>query len=133
VKAGVWSAAVRARRIAGPAFFYETINCERYERVFYGQFFPELTEKERFHGWFQQDSATAYTARMSIQALSDVFKDRNISSGIWPAHSPSLNPCDFFFCGSLKDTVYNNKPWLEELTENILRKLQTSVQNSFKG
>jgi hypothetical protein len=39
VKAGVWSA-VKARRNAWPAFFNETINCERYEEVIFRQFFP---------------------------------------------------------------------------------------------
>jgi hypothetical protein len=51
-------------------FFYETINCERYVQVILGHFFPELTEEERFKDWFQQDSATAHIARMSMQALS---------------------------------------------------------------
>jgi hypothetical protein len=32
-----------------------------------GQFFPELTEEEGLYGWFQQDSATAHIAHMSIQ------------------------------------------------------------------
>jgi hypothetical protein len=41
--------------------------------------FPELTEEERLYGWLQKDSATAHTARMSMQALSDVFGDRIIS------------------------------------------------------
>jgi hypothetical protein len=40
--------------------FNETINCERYVQVILGQFFSELTEEERFYGWFQQDSATAH-------------------------------------------------------------------------
>jgi hypothetical protein len=61
--------------------FSETINCKRYAQVILGQFFSELTEEGSLCGWFQQDSATAYTARMSMQALSDVFGDR-ISSGI---------------------------------------------------
>jgi hypothetical protein len=63
------------------------------------QFFPELTEEERFHGWFQQASATAHTAYMSMQALSDVFRDRIISRGIWQTHSPDFNPCDIFLLG----------------------------------
>jgi hypothetical protein len=33
------------------------------------QFFPELTEEDRFYGWFQQDSATAHISCMSMQAL----------------------------------------------------------------
>jgi hypothetical protein len=70
-------------------------------KVILRQFFPELTEEERLYGWFQQDSATAHTPRMSKQALSDTFKDTNISTGIWQAHSPDLNPYDTFFCASL--------------------------------
>jgi hypothetical protein len=33
----------------------------------------------------------------------------------------------------LKDKVYNSTPWLEKVRENILRKLQLSLQNSIKG
>jgi hypothetical protein len=84
-------------------FFNEAINCERYVQVILGKFFPELAEKERLCGWFQQDSATAHTAFMSMQVLSDVVGDIIINSGISPAHSPSLNPDDFFFWGCLKD------------------------------
>jgi hypothetical protein len=81
VKVGVWCA-VSARRTAGPVLFNETINCDRYVQVILRQFFPWLTEEERLYGWFQQDSATAHTAYMSMQALSNVFADRIISSGI---------------------------------------------------
>jgi hypothetical protein len=57
-----------ARRTVGPVISTETINYERYVQVVLGQFFPELTEEERLYGWFQQDSATADTARISIYA-----------------------------------------------------------------
>jgi hypothetical protein len=60
---------------------------------------------------------------MSMQALSDVFGDRIISSDIWPARSPDLNLCGFFFWGCLKDKVYSNNPRKEELKENIRRKI----------
>jgi hypothetical protein len=89
VKAGV-GGAVRARRIVGPVLFNEAINCGRYVQVILGQSFPALTEEERLYGWFQQDSATARTARMSMQALPDVFGVRIISSDIWPAVHPIL-------------------------------------------
>jgi hypothetical protein len=79
--------------------FNEALSCVRYVQVILGQFLPKLTEEERIYGWFYQDSATAHTARISMQALSDVFGDRIISSGIWLAHSPDLNPCDFFLLG----------------------------------
>jgi hypothetical protein len=54
-----------------------------------------------------------------MQALSDVFGDRNIRSGIWPARSSDLNSCDFFFWGCLKGKVYNSNPPMEELKEYI--------------
>jgi hypothetical protein len=47
------------------------------------------------NGWFQQDSATIPTAHISMHALSDVFRDRIVSGGIWSACSSDLNPCDF--------------------------------------
>jgi hypothetical protein len=80
-------------------FFNETINCERYVWVILGQFFSELTEKGRLDSCFQQDSTTTYIARVSMQALSNVFGDRIISSGIWPVYSTDLNPCNFFLLG----------------------------------
>jgi hypothetical protein len=58
------------------------------------------------------------TLHVFLQALSDVFRDRIIGSDICPAHSPDLNPCDFFFWGCLKDTVYSSKPRMEELKGN---------------
>jgi hypothetical protein len=57
-----------------------------------------------------------------MKALS-VFRDRIISSGIWPAHSSDLNPCDVFFLGCQKDKVYNIKPQTEELKENVCREI----------
>jgi hypothetical protein len=77
---------------------------------------------------------------MSMQALSDVFGDRIISSGIWPPRSPDLNPCDFSFCGCLKEKFYNSNPRTEELKENIRREnanipaeqLQRENQNVFR-
>jgi hypothetical protein len=75
-----------------------------------------------------------------MQALSAVFGDRIISSGIWPARSPDLNPCDLFFLGCLKDKDYNSNPRTEELKENIHREfesilaeqLQRANQNLFR-
>jgi hypothetical protein len=75
VKVGVWCA-VSAKHTVGPVLFNETMNCKRYIQVILRQFFPELTKEERLYGWFQQDSDTAHTACMSMQALFDVFKDQ---------------------------------------------------------
>jgi hypothetical protein len=111
VKVDVWCA-LSARRIVGHVF-NETINCERYVQTILGQFFSELTEEERLYGRFQQDSATAHTAYMSMQALSNVFRDRIIRSDIWPAHSPDFKPCRFFFLGCLKGKFYSSNPPIE--------------------
>jgi hypothetical protein len=50
---------------------------------------------------------------MTMQALSNVFRDRIISSDIWPARSPDFNPWDFFFWGGLKDNVYSSNLRME--------------------
>jgi hypothetical protein len=61
---------------------------------------------------------------MSMQALSDVFADTIIISGIWPACSPDLNPHDIFFWDCLKDKVYSSNPRTgEELKEHIRREI----------
>jgi hypothetical protein len=49
VKVGVWCT-VSAGRIVVPVVFNETINCQKYVQVILWQFFPELTEEERFYG-----------------------------------------------------------------------------------
>jgi hypothetical protein len=93
-------------------------------QVILKQLFPKVTEEERLYGRFQQDSATAHTARISMQTLFDVFGDRIISSGIyWPTRSSDLNPSDSFW-GCLKDKVYSSNPRREkELKENIHREI----------
>jgi hypothetical protein len=139
VKFGVWCA-LGARMIVRPVFSNKKINFERYVQVILGKFFPALTEEEILYGWFQQDSATAHTEHLSMQALSDVFRIRIISSGIWPAHSPDLNPCDFFFWGCLKNKVYNShlvdgrtKKYINREIANIpAEQVQRVNQNLFR-
>jgi hypothetical protein len=122
VKVCVWCA-VNARRIVGPVFLTKQFIAKDMYRSF-SAIISRVNRSRKTVGWFQQDSATAHTARMSTQSLSDVFGDRIISSGIWAARSPDLNPCDFFFWGSLKDKVYNSHPRTEEeLRENIRKKI----------
>jgi hypothetical protein len=101
--------AVSTRSIIELVFFNETVtdNCDGYVQVILEQSFPELTEEERLCGWFQKVSATAHTHCISMHALFDIFGDRIISIDIGPACLPSLNPCNFFFGGYLKNKVYN--------------------------
>ena len=67
-------------------------------------------QQEKQQGWFQQDGATAHTARVSMAAVSEVFGDRVISRGLWPPRSPDLTPPDFYLWGKLKGSVYGNNP-----------------------
>jgi hypothetical protein len=39
------------------------------------------------------------------------------------AHSPDINPCDFFFRNYLKDKVHKGNPRMEELKENIRKEI----------
>jgi hypothetical protein len=102
-KVGVWCG-ISVRRIIGPVSFVD--NSERYINLILNRFFPELTEEERLHSYFEQDSAVVHTAGNSMATISDVFGDRVISEGLWPAHSSDIMLCDFCSQGSLKDNVY---------------------------
>jgi hypothetical protein len=46
-----------------------------------------------------------------------------ISNGNWPARSPDLKPCDFFFWGCLKDKAYKRNSQTEEMKENVPREI----------
>jgi hypothetical protein len=107
--------------------FNETINCEKYVKVILWQFFSELPEEERLYGWFQQDSATAHTARISMQALSDVFRDR-LSAVVFGQHVHMiLILVIFFFRSCSKYKVYNS--W--EIAIIPAEQLQRVNQNLF--
>jgi hypothetical protein len=49
--------------------------------------------------------------------LPEVFGERVISQGLWPACSPDLNPSDLF----MERTTMYNPHSLQELKENILQ------------
>jgi hypothetical protein len=114
---------------------------QRYVQIILGQFFPELTKEERLYGWFQQDSATAHTARMSMQALS-MSLGTDLSAVVCGQHvHPILHLVIFLLWGCLKDKVYKSNPQTEEqLKENIRReianipaeRLQRVNQNLFR-
>jgi hypothetical protein len=90
-------------------------------QVILRQFFSELTEENSMAGFSKTQPLP--TLHVSMQALSDVFRDRSISSDISPACSPNLNPYDFFFWDCLKDQVYSSNPQTKELKENIHREI----------
>lgn len=123
----VWCALSRTG-IIGPWFFEEndravTVTSERYIQMIQEFFLPKLDELGVRNVWFQQDGATAHTARASMALLREHFPQRLISLRgdlQWPARSPDLAPCDYFLWGYLKSLVYTNRPrTLAELKNNI--------------
>lgn len=116
----------------GPYFFEEdgltvTVNSDRYCHMIETFLRPKLNQFVEDHEeaeiWFQQDGATAHTARRSTETLRQLFPDRLLSLRgdiAWPACSPDLSPCDFFLWGYLKAKVYTHRPTtLETLKEAI--------------
>ena len=54
---------------------------------------------------FQQDNALAHRARDTVELL---YREtlQFISSDMWPANSPDLNPVNYRACGMLQERVY---------------------------
>ena len=64
----------------------------RYREMLSSFLFPKLDEITLGDVWFQQDGATAHTARDTMQLLREHFPERLISL----RRDPDLTPCDFF-------------------------------------
>ncbi|GFY12607.1 hypothetical protein TNCV_2447981 [Trichonephila clavipes] len=83
-KLTVWCA-LWAGGIIGPYFFKNdeghkgTVNGDRYRAIITNFFIPELNNHDVQELWFEQDDATCYTARATINLLKDTFGDRLIS------------------------------------------------------
>ena len=78
--------------------------------------------------WFQQDGATAHTARASMTAVRAVFSNHVISrfgDVPWPPRSSDCFMCDFYLSGFLKSRIYAGKPrTLGELKTTIRKNIQ---------
>jgi hypothetical protein len=114
---------VSSQAVIGPFFFEDnegkatTVTAARYmhmiETFLRNQLtrFPSIT-------WFQQDGATAHTARISTNTLKQLFPNRLISMRgdlTWPARSLDLSVCDFFLWGYLK------RVWCMQIAHRILK------------
>jgi len=78
-----------------------TVNSARYTEMLRTFLEPELQilGVETQNLWFQQDGATAHTARTAMRVLNEMFSARVISckgNTEWSERSPDLNACDFF-------------------------------------
>ena len=88
---------------------------------------PQAGRHRMKHFWFQQDGATAHTAKATMKLLRETFNNRIISKNAdfaWPPYSPDLTAPDFFLWGYLKSKVYRNAPkTLQELKANIIEEI----------
>lgn len=129
-KTTVWCA-ISGNGIIGPYFFGrgETVNAERYCAMLDNFFIPELHQHVSYNNrtHFQQDGATAHTARVTMTKVKELFPGKLISRFgdiPWPPRSPDLSPCDFFLWGYLKSRVYSDSPsTIQALQANIEREI----------
>lgn len=133
-KVTVWCGITNAR-ILGPYFFEDgngaavTVNGENYRKMIEEYLLPKMEDLNMQNFWFQQDGATAHTARDTMALLRAAFPERLISrfgDVPWPPRSPDLTSPDFFLWGYLKGKVYRNRPnTLQELKNNIIEEINT--------
>jgi len=95
--------------VIGPFFFEDargataTVTTERYVFMLENFLIPELRRRRinTRHVWFQQDGATAHTARATMETVRRIFPGHLISrfgDVPWLPRSPDLTAADFF-CG----------------------------------
>jgi len=120
--------------VTGPYFFEEgdataTVTSDRYVEILETFLRPKLDDVDTEDVWFQQDRATAHTARRPFRVLREMFPAHLISlrgDVEWPAWSPDLSPCDFFLWGYLKEKVFKHHPRsLEDLKEKIQQQIDS--------
>ncbi|RZF42341.1 hypothetical protein LSTR_LSTR004149 [Laodelphax striatellus] len=81
--------------------------------TFLAERIQSLTNIDIEKTWFQQDGATAHTARVSMAAIRGLFGKHVISRNgdiVWPPRSPDLSVCDFYLWVYLKSIDYNTRP-----------------------
>ena len=149
-KVVVWCA-VTATDVIGPYFFEDengratTVNSENYVTMLRTGLIPDLERRNyRINEvWFQQDAATAHTARSTMDFLRSIFPGKVISrfgDVPWPARSPDLTSPDFFLWGYLKEKVYASpihsidelKERIREEVRNVSQETLQHVQKSFQ-
>lgn len=138
LKVTVWCC-ISKLGIVGPYFFEEegiavTVTSARYEEMLNNFLRPELERRQvnMRDVWFQQDGATAHTARASMEVVRQMFPGHVISrfgDVHWPPRSPDLSICDFFLWGYLKSRVYIKKPRTLDDLKNSIRQEIEAVPN----
>jgi hypothetical protein len=78
------------------------VNAVTYVTNIRRQFFAELAEEEKLHGFLRQDLETPHTAHVCFEALRKVSGGLIISRGLWTPSSLDVTLCDLYLWGSLK-------------------------------
>ncbi|GFT97552.1 transposable element Tcb1 transposase [Trichonephila clavipes] len=110
---------------------YILVNGDRYRATITNFFIPELNNHDVQELWFQQDGATCYTDRATIDLLKDTFGDRLIlrfGPVNWPPRSCDLTPLDSFLWGYVKSLVYADKPQTLDHLEDIIRRVIADIR-----
>jgi hypothetical protein len=136
-KTTVWCT-VTKECVIGPYFFEDngvtvTVNSHRYIEMINNFVIPELHVRgmNTHTVWFQQDGATAHTARASKDLVRALFNNHVISrfgDVPWPPRSPDLSTCGFFIWGFLKSRVYESKPCTPEELKTSIRQMIDKIQ-----
>ena len=130
----VWCA-VGSFGVWGPYFFEEggvtvSVTADRYIAMLHNFLEPKLRQLQHPDVWFQQDGASAHTARRTMDVLREMFPGHLISlrgDVGWPARSPDLAPCDFFLWGYLKAKVYQHHPRSIDELKTAIRQEITAI------
>ncbi|CAK9799249.1 Transposable element Tc3 transposase [Anthophora plagiata] len=132
LKCTVWCG-ISSERIIGPYFFESeagdavTINAAQYQAMLENFLRPAVENHPQL--WFQQDGATAHTARETMALLRDIFGERIISRNSdfnWPPRSPDLTAPNCFLWAYLKERLYVNKP-------ATTPQLKTNIRNEIRA
>jgi hypothetical protein len=101
--------------------------------IFLEQSLPEFLEVMPLHVrrrmWFMHDGAPAHFSMYAREYLHAVCPARWIERGgprFWPAHSPDLNPLDFFVWENLRCLVYETPV---EWENDLLPRIQVACNN----
>ena len=77
------------------------VNAATYCEVLTTKMIPWMKDKSNGKSFvFQQDSATAHTAKKTVELLQR-SKIKFWPKDVWPSNSPDLNPLDYYFWGRI--------------------------------
>lgn len=99
----------------------QTMNSDRYCLILNEKVFPYFRRHSEM--FYQQDGAPAHFSLAARNLLNIHLPNHWIGrrgSIEWPARSPDLTPCDFWYWGHLRDLVYAKEPrTLQELRQYL--------------